>query len=448
MISIPSLPPELTDPNHPAFYQKNLAELQSGAEEHQRKAIERLKSAEPKELREEITGALPALLEGHSGEVRKEALEALDRWGDDKIVSVLIGLLHDSDPTVQREVVRILADRKAPRAFPAMVPLLDEANSGARQAFLRIGSAVEPAILEQFDRLAQSGKIAACQVLIRIGTEKSLPKLKELATDGDFPLRRAAEDAIRAIARVKRTETADGGDTADDAPRRKPGKGGRLDNILFDLTLSPESRRDAVRELSRMPCDPKRCDEVAKALVAALEESDDDFLSTDILKVLKTWKSPEAVPTLVAYAQSPSYFVQREALETLSAFKEERAARAIAEQLPERPFEVVKLLLNMGSVAEPPLIEYLQHPNPRVRQQAIEILSQIGGKPSHIALNRLARGGDPRTRIMAREAAAIIRERLANQARASAAKSTSEPNPFQEVTDEEGGENDQRTSDE
>jgi HEAT repeat protein len=271
-----------------------------------------------------------------------------------------------------------------------------------------------------------------------------VPKLKALARDGHGFAKMPAEEALRAITRADR----DVGDedfrpTAENRTARSSArKRGEsvLDDVLLDLTLSESNRRKAAHDLGEMRVVPERRAEVAKALATALEETRDHFLRCDLLRALKTWNSPEVLPVVLDYTRSSDYFIRKAALETLTGFKnDEKAIRALAENLPEHPYEIGPLLATMGPAAEPILIEFLQHPDHRTRIQVIDVLGKIGTKPAQIALIKLARKADPATRAAAQQAVMMIRMRGADKtekSEPSGKKSGDSENPFQEMPDD------------
>jgi len=414
------LAPEVTNPLDPKFYKQNLADLRCYDEHRRRQAVERLKRAKPKELRQEIAAALMERLAEEDSWNQREVIEALGVWGGDEIIQPLIDLLQSNDHSLRNTVLEVLARRKDPRVVEAMVGLLGEFALDVDKHLVTMGPMVEDALLERFDDLNDRGQQEACEILGQIGTEKSIPKLKELARSRDFSLQRAAEEAVRKISRTSRParpeppapeatpepEAVAGSDTkpepkpeepeapkrirspgADDdemAETRRPRRttGNRIDDSLLDLTLSDSSRREAAERLGAMLPEESRRKEVAKALAEAFDDAEESWTRREIVEALMVWYTEESLPTLIDASRDDDNGIRRAAIQALTQVQDERAVKAIAERLGEDRHEAAQALKTMGPIAEKTVLEYAKHPNRDVARAAIEILGHVGGKDS------------------------------------------------------------------
>lgn len=448
--------PEATSPLDPNFYKQNLADLRGVDQHRRRSAVQRLKRAEPKELREEITQALLEKLTDSDTFIRRDAVEALGVWGGEEIVPPLIDMLASEDRGLCDKIMELLAQRKDPRALEPMIRLLDEFGVSADRHLVTMGSMAEGALLEQIEDLKEDGQAKACEVLGQIGTEKSIPKLTELARREEFRVQHAAEEAVRKINRANRvagrgaspSPAAGPGGTADQAAESSPFKrmtepsdskpepsdqaaetspfkrvaepsaphpdtpaNRRIDDALLELKMSDESRRKAAERLGRMLPDDTRRKEVARALAEALADADETWARQALLEALMVWFTPETIPAMIECAQDDDFGVRRAAIAALSHTKDERAARAIADRLGEDGGQAAEALIAMGPIAEKVAMDYIKHPNREVRNRAIEVLGAVGSKDCVPVLMRLARSPDFFTRVAAERAIQAMRQR-------------------------------------
>ena len=144
---------------------------------------------------------------------------------------------------------------------------------------------------------------------------------------------------------------------------------------------SPEThtKKDGLNRLMRtLPDD--RLAEVVQSVIPLLDD-DDGWLVGDAIKVLVTWKSPEAVPALIKRTSDNRFTVRHETIKALGKLKDPRAGvEPILLQIKEDGFQVEDALKEMGPVAEPALIERLTNPDSDVRRRVCAILKVIGGK--------------------------------------------------------------------
>lgn len=434
--AIPAPPPPapaVTDPRDPTFYRQNLADLKGSDATRRREAVERLKRAEPKELRQEITQTLKERLATTQGPEREETLEALDVWGGDDFVPTLLDLLKDKDPGFRKKVLGILARRKDPRAILPMVHLLADGNSGVEEYLPQMGPAAELAILDFLGDLDEAASARACRVLGRIGSERSLPKLTELAKRNSPVVSSPAEEAIRMI--NGRLQRGGAGMTTSAKPLEavkpsappeaaKPAAigatlperagGNSLDAAIAQLKAGDKSKEAADR-LKRMPPDKDRRKEVAEAIVKAIAEATDAEVRVSLLQALAAWYTPETLPVILEGLRDQNVFVRHKTIEVLGTIRDDRVIRELAECLGDESMLAVHALISIGPSVEKTIIEYTKHPNPQVRLQAAKVLGEIGTVQATTALTRLSRMGDPMLRWAADDALRAIRDRRAKR---------------------------------
>jgi HEAT repeat protein len=111
------------------------------------------------------------------------------------------------------------------------------------------------------------------------------------------------------------------------------------------------------------------------------------------LQVLKSWATPANVPALIELLHDRSRIDKAAIAAALAATRSERAAEAVAKQLPLQP-GVSDALMDMGPVAERFVLPFLKDRNNGTRREACRVLGAIGTQKSTEALRELARGGD------------------------------------------------------
>ena len=158
---------------------------------------------------------------------------------------------------------------------------------------------------------------------------------------------------------------------------------------------SPEThtKKDGLNRLMRTPPDD-RLAEVVQAVTPLLDD-DDGWLVGDAIKVLVTWKSPDAVPALIKRTSDNRFTVRHETIKALGKLKDPRAVEPILLQIKEDGFQVEDALKEMGPIAEPSrLIERRLTNSPRFgcspsQSVRADIPMVIGGKETLKAMQAL-----------------------------------------------------------
>jgi hypothetical protein len=169
-------------------------------------------------------------------------------------------------------------------------------------------------------------------------------------------------------------------------------------------------RKEAIQRLGRTaPGD--RLEEVVAALLPLLDH-DDGFLVNDAVKALAVWRSPTAVPALIARTSDDRFFVRKEAIKTLGKYKDARAVEPIADRLKDDGFEAEAALKEIGSIAEPALIDRLKSADSEIRRKACDILKELGGKETLEAMRSMPADPEFGVRVAAQAAMKQIAARV------------------------------------
>jgi len=114
----------------------------------------------------------------------------------------LLRLLKTGESSASWAAIRGLGRLKDPRAIEPLVQSVAAGDSEAHMAATALenfGPAAEDPVLGLLKEKHSATKRAACGILRKIGTQKSLGPLKELIGDADSFLSSTAAEAVRAI---------------------------------------------------------------------------------------------------------------------------------------------------------------------------------------------------------------------------------------------------------
>ncbi len=134
--------------------------------------------------------------------IRAAAAKVVADFGTAQNVPDLLRLLKASDGTVSWSAMRGLGRLKDPRAIQPLIEYVARGGSDshtAATALENFGPAAEDQVLELLKEKHSDTKRAACGVLRKIGTVKSIEPLKQVMADADTFLSNAASEALRAI---------------------------------------------------------------------------------------------------------------------------------------------------------------------------------------------------------------------------------------------------------
>ncbi len=181
---------------------KALADLKSSNLAIFRAATDRLARSIPVEARrDEVAGALEALLEERDGNRRADAAKALKAWATPKNIPALIKLLNDDNLLARHAALEGLGRVKDARGAEAVAPLLSDirVRLQAVAALKAMGSLAQKPVLAVLKHREWSARIEACKVLADIGTKDVLPGLQAALADSNRLVGIEAQKAIKAI---------------------------------------------------------------------------------------------------------------------------------------------------------------------------------------------------------------------------------------------------------
>jgi hypothetical protein len=181
-----------------------LAGLDAAQLHRVRAAADRLANAVPDdEQRERVGAALIGHLDHENLFTRRGITAALGVWGVEEQLGRLIEQLNDRDLTVRRAAMDALAARKYAAAAEPLASLLASPSDRSRaSATLQLlGASAEPAVRMQLEHEDLWVRLEACRILSQIGTHESAEALRQAANDHSLLVKRAAEDALQAVAR-------------------------------------------------------------------------------------------------------------------------------------------------------------------------------------------------------------------------------------------------------
>ncbi|MFH1264625.1 MAG: HEAT repeat domain-containing protein [Planctomycetota bacterium] len=182
-----------------------LATLRSGETRESRlgSTLSRLAILAPSESRrEEVAGLIDPFLTNSNSFVQISALRAVAVWGTARNMPTLLGLSDDPSHATTLPLISALKSIPDPRALEALVGLVADPAWGARAALAleEMGPAAEEAVITLLEHEDYQVRYRACNVLQKIGGEKSVAALREmLQRDKHAWSRAAAEIALRKL---------------------------------------------------------------------------------------------------------------------------------------------------------------------------------------------------------------------------------------------------------
>jgi predicted Zn finger-like uncharacterized protein len=179
--------------------ERALFDLKSSDFFKRQQAVQKLKDALPDQRRAEVCKALAPLVNDPNRLIRQWAVEALGVWGTKESVPVLLKAMDDNE--TRRAAIEALGRLKDERAVEPIASRLEENldRRTASEALKRMGPIAEEAVLKRLSHPDRQVARTACDILVAIGTKKSLPELQKIVAGGNAVLKRKAQEAIQAI---------------------------------------------------------------------------------------------------------------------------------------------------------------------------------------------------------------------------------------------------------
>jgi len=197
-----------------------LLELQLGSGTRT-KAAQKLAKMEPDEnRRQEVAGALLGLLGTDDSRAQTAVLEALVVWHTPEVIPEVVKIAQGESLGGQTKAFNILARIKTPASIRALAGMLGgETDLWVGKELVALGPLAEDAVLPLLDHANPDVCSEACDVLAKIGTKKSIPKLLKLVRSQNFFVRTAAQRAGQSIQAAGRTPVKlDSGATTEPSP--------------------------------------------------------------------------------------------------------------------------------------------------------------------------------------------------------------------------------------
>ncbi|MBN1908284.1 MAG: hypothetical protein JW818_00970 [Pirellulales bacterium] len=204
----PQQPPRLAQggPNTPAYFEMLADNLLSNDRGKQSQAITALLAIQPDkvesfETQKKIARAFRTLAQDSSPQKRRYGIHGLVIWGGKYSTPILLEIFKTSNSMERRQLYTAFGDLKDPAAAPAIAAQLTNRNEqkDAERCLMKIGTAVEDAVLALTRSPDRNMRLAAMEMLGNVGTEKSLLTLNRVMTNGTPDDKRIAKSAIRRI---------------------------------------------------------------------------------------------------------------------------------------------------------------------------------------------------------------------------------------------------------
>jgi len=180
-------------------------------------ALNKLTEFSPQESRrEEVAGLLDPLLTARESSVRSGAFRAVKVWGTQRNVPTLLKILETGDRSSRSSAMEALGNMGSSQQVAealAKQMLLDDDRSNAARALEEMGPVAEDVVWQHMESRNSRVQSSACSVLAKIGTKKSLPKIRELIQKSESDISRKVhlEIAEREIERRVGTTEGTGG---------------------------------------------------------------------------------------------------------------------------------------------------------------------------------------------------------------------------------------------
>jgi len=182
--------------------QKVFEDLQSDDESKRRAATQQLMNAELADPPVALINYLVKYLFDTDHALRYTAAKVVADYGTSEHVPDLLRLLKSSNSSVSWSAIRGLGRLKDPRAIMPLVECVATGGSESYQAASALenfGPEAEEAVLSLVKEKNTATKRAACGILRKLGTPKSVEALKELVANPDSSLSSSAAEALRAV---------------------------------------------------------------------------------------------------------------------------------------------------------------------------------------------------------------------------------------------------------
>jgi HEAT repeat protein len=280
------------------------------------------------------------------------------------------------------------------------------------------GADAEPALLNVLAHGSDRARASACGLLRAVGTEKSLPVLRQAQNDPDTFVALSSRKAVQDLER-RLLGPADPESRQSIAGTAEPGRPiARDDSIPGALAAARDSdapsRLRALRKLGEGPLERKLQDDVASLLITTLADPD-PTIRTAAVAALRVWARPGDDRALAGVLDDEDRFVRANALKALSQTKNpEIIAKIVA--LAEKPggptTPVEQAVRSIGALAQPALLKLLAASSARARQSACRMLQDVGTEECLPALRQAQTDSDRFVAVTARGAVQALERKF------------------------------------
>jgi serine/threonine protein kinase/HEAT repeat protein len=341
--------------------------------------------------------------------------------------------LKTTSPREMRPLMKFLQDspveeKDRAAVIAAIQPLLNDVDAGnmAFDVFARWADKEQVPELIEFVRVepkSHRGK-ESMKLLSRMGDARAAEPIAACLTD--FHILRDAKAALAALGEIAKPAVLpfyqhENGSTRETARELLRGYKA-TDEELFAETIkaiekgSVGSRRSAIQDLTTGQLNAAQQAAASRAL-RPLVIDPERAVNDPARKAMKTLATPADADFLLEQLSSTDDWLRQFATDLLVQFKEPRAAKPLAELLPDtrKTHAAGRSLIALGSIAEPAVMPYLSHNDPNARKRAAEVLGEIGTSASLPALQKVAKDSNFFAKVAAERAITAIKARPAKR---------------------------------
>ncbi len=188
------LPPHAASIQHRLEYGRQ--QLRSGDPQRQAAGLRLLESLDPLDRREEIAAELVAMLTRPNPPFG--LTQCLLKWGTPKQVPEIAALL-DSESANHNELLLILSTISPDDAVRQAVKLMPKHASLAEHTLQQLGPRSEGPVVTLLTNSDENVRVAACRILLVVGTTTCIEPLEKLRTDTSPQVAAEAQRAVEVI---------------------------------------------------------------------------------------------------------------------------------------------------------------------------------------------------------------------------------------------------------
>jgi len=196
---------KLINRDDPEFYRLNLRDLRSIDIQRIQRAVQRLAEAEPRMFRSDITDRLRELLDESGVQFHGPIARALTTWDTDRAAAARLAnqsaiRLQKSGQVPAVELVTLALDAPDDGLIPVLVALWRDNILTWENHCIRLGPAIEQAMIREFESSDGSRSQSAARILSRVGGDASARKLRQARENANQELAVVINQALEQIA--------------------------------------------------------------------------------------------------------------------------------------------------------------------------------------------------------------------------------------------------------